>query len=142
MAGGMAGANTTITILLADDHDDYRRALAGWLNQKADLTVVAEARSGDDAVELASEFKPNVVLMDLIMPGIRGLEATQRIVADNPITRVIGLSLHADRRLVDRMMEAGASGYLLKDDDWEDLANGIRAVVAGEHALSPKLRQD
>ena len=75
------------------------------------------------------------------MPGIRGLEATRQIVEDSPTTRVLGLSLHADQRLVDRMMTAGASGYLLKDDEWEYIADGIRAVATGKQAMSPKLAQ-
>ncbi len=135
----MAADPVPIRIVLADNHREYRQALAGWLTQKPDLAVVGEASSGDEAIKLAADLEPDVVVIDVVMPGTRGIDATRQIVEHRSSTRVLGLSLHAERAFVDRMMEAGASGYLLKDDDWEDVADALRSVVGGRRMLSPKI---
>ena len=118
-------------ILLADDHQMMREGLRGLLERQAGLDVVGEAADGAEAVKLALQLTPDVVIMDLSMPVMDGIEACRQIVAQLPHTKVVGLSIHSDRRFIEGMMEAGASGYLLKDCAFDELVAAIEAVVAG-----------
>src|SRR3954464_15770231 len=111
--------NTNMKILLADDHRIVREGLKSLLESEPDMQVVAEADNGRIAVELAAETAPDVAVMDIGMPELTGTEATRRIVHASPGTRVIALSMHADRRFMSEMLKAGASGYLLKDGAFE-----------------------
>lgn len=128
-----------LTILLADDHPILRQGLKSLLESEGDLHVVAEASNGRDAVDLAGEFHPDVVLMDIGMPVLNGIEATRQIIANDPQARVLGLSMHSDRRFMDEMLKAGAKGYLLKDGSFEELAAAIRSVVAGQLNLGARM---
>jgi two-component system, NarL family, response regulator NreC len=122
---------TCIKILLADDHKIIRDGLRALLEKQDQLEVIGEAPNGQVAVELTNLLMPDVVVMDIGMPVMNGIEATVRILKDNPITKVIGLSMHSGRGFVSSMIGAGASGYLLKDCAFEELVNAIHAVFSG-----------
>ena len=128
-----------IRILLADDHKIVREGIRSLLEKQQDIEVVAEAQDGRQTLTLVGELLPKVVVVDVAMPGLNGIETTRRIVHGYPGTSVIALSMHADRRLVGSMLAAGASGYLLKDCAFEELANAIRAVAAGRTYLSSRI---
>jgi two-component system, NarL family, response regulator NreC len=125
------------TILLADDHRVVREGLRTLLAQEADLSVVGEAADGREVVELARRLRPDVVIMDIAMPELNGIEATRLIVAECPAIRVVALSMYADRRFVTQMLRAGALGYVLKEAAFEELARAIRTVAGGKPYLSP-----
>jgi DNA-binding NarL/FixJ family response regulator len=129
----------TIRILLADDSDDFRAVVRGLLQQESDLEVVAEAADGDSAVEQARAFKPDVVSMDLEMPAMGGIEATKQIVSSLSSTNILALSLYKDVSRIQSMIDAGATGYVLKDDAYEELIPAIRAVASGENYFSAGL---
>ncbi len=129
----------TIRILLADDHQLFRDGLRALLLKEADLEVVAEAKDGRSAVEQAGELKPNVVVMDVSMPDLNGMEATRQIVHRTPGTKVLALSMHSDRRFVEGMLKAGAHGYLVKDCANEEFVRAIREVAAGRTYLCPAI---
>jgi DNA-binding NarL/FixJ family response regulator len=124
-------------ILIADDHQIVRQGLRFLLEKEADLKVVAEADNGRATVRLARELTPGVIIMDVAMPDLNGIEATRQIIAEMPATKVIALSMYADRRFVVNMLKAGASGYLLKDCAYEELIRAIRVVLAHKTYLSP-----
>jgi DNA-binding NarL/FixJ family response regulator len=126
----------SIRILLADDHRILREGLRSLLAQQTDITVVGEASDGDTAVTLARELRPDIVIMDVVMPGLGGVEATRRIRAELRDTKVIGLSMHADRRFVSEMLRAGALGYLVKDSAFEELNLAVRTVMQDRPYLS------
>lgn len=125
----------SIRILLADDHRIVREGLRSLLAQQPDLAVVGEASDGDEAVALARELHPDLVIIDVVMGGRDGIEATRRIRAELPRTAVIALSMHADRRFVSEMLRAGALGYLVKDSAFEELAQAVRTVMEGRPYL-------
>ena len=124
------------TLLLVDDHAIVRSGLRLLLEKQPDLRVVGEAGDGQVAIELAQELSPDVVVMDISMPNMDGIEATQRILDESPGIKVIVLSIHGDKRYVKDMLQAGAAGYLLKESVPEELVRGIRAVSRGEIFLS------
>jgi DNA-binding NarL/FixJ family response regulator len=124
-------------IIIADDHQIVRQGLATLLAKEADMEVVAEAENGRQAVQLVKDLAPQVVIMDVNMPDLNGIDATRQILSHNPETKIIALSMHADRRFVVNMLKAGASGYLLKDCAFEELASAIRLVLANKTYLSP-----
>ena len=123
-------------ILLVDDHQLFRSGLRALIGRKPGLEVVGEARDGREAFRLAREVKPDVVIMDLEMPGLNGIEATRRFAVDLPQMRVIILSMHAGARFVEEALEAGAVGYLLKDCAAEELVRAIQDVMLGRTYLS------
>ncbi|HEV3198168.1 MAG TPA: response regulator transcription factor [Bryobacteraceae bacterium] len=126
----------SIRILLADDHRILREGLRSLLAQQVDIVVVGEASDGETAVALARELRPDIVIMDVVMSGLGGVEATRRIRTDLRDTKVIGLSMHSDRRFVSEMLRAGALGYLVKDSAFEELNQAVRAVMEGRPYLS------
>ena len=128
-----------IRILLADDHTVVRDGLRALLERQPDMTVVAEAADGRDSVRLAEEQSPDVVVMDITMPNMNGIEATRRILAANPRTAVVILSMHQDESYVLRSLKAGAKGYLLKDSLRSDIVDAIRAVSQGRSFLTRKI---
>ena len=126
----------SIRILLADDHRILREGLRSLLAQQPDVTVVGEASDGDAVIALARELRPDLVIMDVVMPGTDGIAATRQIRAECPATKVIALSMHSDRRFVSEMIRAGALGYLVKDSAFEELNQAVRAVMANRPYLS------
>ncbi len=126
-------------ILLADDHKIVRDGLRSLLEKQPGMDVVAEADNGRTTVRLARELLPDLVIVDIGMPGLNGIEATRQIVAENPRIRVVALSMHSDRRFVAQMFKAGASAYLLKDCAFEELAQAVQVVLAGRTYLSPQV---
>ncbi|RSN53718.1 DNA-binding response regulator [Amycolatopsis sp. WAC 04182] len=128
-----------ITIMLVDDHPVVREGLRGMLEAEPDLSVVGEAGSGDEAVALSRVKQPDVILMDLRMPGLDGVGATRKILADRPGQRVVVLTTYETDADILRAVEAGASGYLLKDASRAELAGAIRAASRGETVLAPSV---
>jgi DNA-binding NarL/FixJ family response regulator len=129
----------SIKIILADDHKLMREGLKSLLNQQADISVVAQADNGRETVQLAERMEPDVVVMDVSMPDLNGIDATRQIISRVPRTRVIGLSMHSDRQFVVEMLRAGAAGYMVKDSAFEELASAIRTVARGQTYLAPKI---
>ena len=128
-----------ITVLLVDDHALVRRGFRRLLEDDPGITVVGEGSNGDEAVRLAAELKPNVIVMDAAMPGTGGLEATRTIVAKHPKSAILMLSMHSEETLVRQALAAGARGYVLKNALELDLAAAIKRVAAGEQVLDPAL---
>ena len=128
-----------IRILLADDHPVVRDGLRALLEREPDMTIVAEAADGREAVRLAEEQSPDVAIMDLAMPIMNGIEATRRIVATHPRTAVVILSMHQDESYVLGSLNAGAKGYLLKDSMRKEVIEAIRAVSQGRSFLTRKV---
>ncbi len=128
-----------IRVLVADDHPIVRGGIVAMLSGEADIEVVGEAASGDVAADLAIELTPDLVLMDLRMPGLNGDEATARILAERPEIRVIILTTYETDATILTAIEAGASGYLLKAAPQEEILAGIRSVARGEVALAPSI---
>jgi DNA-binding NarL/FixJ family response regulator len=126
-----------IRILLADDHALVRAGFRMLLEALPEVEIVAEAASGREVLQLAREHEPDIVLMDIAMPGLNGLEATVQLAVAFPGVRVIILSMHANEEYVLRALRAGAVGYLLKDSGPDELEMAIRAVAAGDTYLSP-----
>lgn len=127
----------SIKVLLADDHMIVRDGLRSLLDRDGDLEVVGEAANGRAAVELSNKLTPDVIVMDIAMPVMNGIEATEKIVEDKPNIKIIALSMHSDQRFVSSMLQAGASGYLLKESAFDELADAIRAVISGHIYLGP-----
>lgn len=128
-----------IRLILVDDHPVVRHGIRGMLEAEPDLSVVGEASSGPEGVALAAELRPDIVLMDLRMPGGDGVEAIARIVATVPGARVMVLTTYESDRDILRAIEAGAGGYLLKDASPAELAEGVRAAARGETVLAPSV---
>jgi DNA-binding NarL/FixJ family response regulator len=129
-------------ILLADDHTLMRHGLRAILEKELDILVIDEASNGREAVALAQRTRPNVVLMDIGMAGLNGIDATREIVAENREAKIIGLSMNSDRRYVLAMFAAGAVGYLLKDAASSELIFAIRAVMQNQTYVSPAVAED
>jgi DNA-binding NarL/FixJ family response regulator len=135
--GGRARSPDLLSVLIADDHPVVREGLRGMLAAEPGIRIVAEAASGDEAVVLTIRHQPDVVLMDLRMPGGDGVQATAGILAARPGTRVIVLTTYESDADIVRAVEAGAAGYLLKDTPIPDLVTAIRAAARGETVLGP-----
>jgi len=131
--------NDPVTVLLVDDHEMVRRGVRAFLETQENITVVAEAGSGEEAVRLAAEHAPDVALMDLIMPGMDGVEATRRLTTRSPRTRVVMLTSYHDDEHIFPAIRAGALSYVLKEVGPEELADAIRKAAAGEAVLHPRV---
>lgn len=129
----------SIKVLVADDHKVVREGLRTLIEKQPGMEVIAEAENGRMALKLIKKLSPDIAIMDIAMPDLNGIEATRQIVAEAPSTKVIALSMHSDRQFVTRMMSAGASGYLLKDCAFEEVARAIRSVMARQTYLSPEI---
>lgn len=129
----------TISVLLADDHAVVRQGLRMLLQTESGIEIVGEAENGNQAISLAEELKPAVVLMDVAMPLLNGAQATRQIRRVSPRTRVLVLSSYSDDRIVDQLIEAGVSGYLVKGAAASDLVKAIREVIAGNQHFSPEI---
>jgi len=128
-----------IRIAIADDHPLLREAMRNVLEQYEDMEVLGEASDGEEAVKLSSELKPDIIVMDIVMPKLSGIEATRQIRKVSPTTAVLVLTAYDDDRYVMGLLEAGAAGYLLKSARGEVLVKAIRAVYAGESVLHPTI---
>jgi two-component system, NarL family, response regulator NreC len=126
-----------IRVLLADDHAMVRKGFRLILEAQPDMEISGEAGNGREAVELAEKLHPDVVVMDVAMPELNGIEATRRLAASSPHTRVLALSMHKDSVYVREILRAGARGYLLKDSIDTDLISAVRAVAKGDGYISP-----
>ncbi|HUI54730.1 MAG TPA: response regulator transcription factor [Bryobacteraceae bacterium] len=122
---------------MADDHAVVRQGFKMILSAQHDMEIVGEAGNGREAVELAEQLRPDVVVMDVAMPELNGIEATRRVAAAHPHTRVLALSMHKDSVYVREILRAGARGYLLKDSGAGDLVSAVHALAQGEGYLSP-----
>ncbi len=128
-----------IRVIVADDHHLVRQGIRALLEQSDDIQVVGEAEDGQEAVELARELQPEVVVMDISMPRLDGIQATERILADNTQTEVVVLSMHADQSLAEQLLRAGVKGYLLKESIAEELHLAVRFAFQGKTYLSPAM---
>ena len=129
----------SVKIILADDHRIMREGLRALLEQQSGMEIIAEAEDGRTTVDLAHELKPDVVVIDISMPDLNGIDATRQIISASPHIKVIALSMHSDRKFVREMLSAGASGYLLKDSAFEELGTALAAVLNNQTYLSPKI---
>jgi two-component system, NarL family, response regulator DegU len=132
------GDRVSIRLMLADDHRMLREGLRRSMTEHG-FDVVGEASDGAEAVDMAQELTPDVILMDVTMPELDGVEATRLVKAANPAIRVIMLTMHADQEVLAAAIRSGASGYLVKDCSTEEIADAIRSAVSGETTLSPAL---
>ncbi len=128
-----------VRVLLADDHNMMRKGLRTLIDKQKGMEVVGEAESGEDVVRMTAELTPDVVVMDIGMPDLNGIDATRRIMREQKNVAVIGLSMHTDRRFIIQMLKAGAAGYIHKDDAFDQLVGGITAVRKGKTYLSPDI---
>jgi DNA-binding NarL/FixJ family response regulator len=126
-------------ILIADDHGVVREGLKVLIENQPDMEVVGEAEDGLMVTQLAKELSPDVILMDISMPNLNGVEATRLVLSENPDIRVIALSVHLDKHFVTEMLKAGASGYVLKSCLFDEVLRALRTVNRSEHYLSPKI---
>lgn len=129
----------TTSILLVDDHQLMRDGLHALLEDQQDIDIIGDASNGHDAMKLAAEIKPDIILMDVGLPDLNGIEATRRIIASGQAVRIIALSMHADKRYVLEMFKAGAAGYLLKNCASDELVRAIDTVNAGGCYVSPSV---
>ncbi|MGD0884634.1 MAG: response regulator transcription factor [Thermodesulfovibrionales bacterium] len=126
-------------VLLADDHKIVRDGLRTLLEKNPGIEVVGEAEDGRETVQLVKKLSPQIVIMDIAMRDLNGIEATRQIIAEHPDIKVIALSMHSDRRFVSEMLKAGAAAYLLKDCAFEELESAIRTVMKNKTYLSPAI---
>lgn len=126
-------------ILLADDHEIVREGLRALIEKRTDMEVAGEANSGWEAVRLVRKLTPNLIIMDISMPDLNGIDATRQVLAESPKVRVVALSMHSDKRFVLGMLKSGARGYLLKESAFKELISAIEAVLADQFYLSPKI---
>jgi len=129
----------SIKIILADDHAVLRHGLSKSFQNEKDMEVIAQAKDGRSTVELVKELKPDVVIMDIGMPDLNGIEATRQIKQEHPKVKVIGLSMHSSKNFIIEMFRAGAVGYLLKDCEFDELVNAIRVVANNKTYISPAI---
>ncbi|HPW45968.1 MAG TPA: response regulator transcription factor [bacterium] len=126
-----------IKLLLVDDHKIVRDGMRSLLSEGKEISVIGEAENGRQAVALAKELKPDVILMDIAMPDMNGIEAASQIIRENERIKVLILSMHSEKMFVSKAFAAGVSGYLLKDCDIEEILSAIRAVQANQKYISP-----
>jgi len=131
----------TLTVLLADDHVLFRQGLALLVAERAGWEVVAQAGDGEDAVQLAEALRPQIAVLDVEMPRLNGVEAARRIRKVSPATRIVALSMYGDLHYQERMFDAGASAYVLKNEAMDDLVAAIETTLRGERFVSPTARE-
>ncbi len=128
-----------IKILLVDDHDLVRTGVRRLLADVADFDILGEATTGEEAIKMAAQLNPDVVLMDINMPGIGGLEATRKMLGDNPELRIIIVTMHQDDLFAQRLLKAGAVGYLTKGAKVDEISHAIHETVAGRRYITPDI---
>jgi len=131
----------SIKILIADDHQLFREGLINLLSDSSEIEVIAQAENGKEAIKKAKQFKPDIVIMDIGMPIMNGVKATEILIKELPDTKVIAISMHSDKHFIKGMLEAGASGYLLKSCTYNQLIEAINAVYSGKKYLSDKITE-
>lgn len=131
--------NKKIRVLLPDDHKILRKGVRMLIDSQPDMEVVGEAKTGREAIEEARQLKPDIVVMDVSMPELNGIESTRQICGEMKHVKVVALSMHRDSVYVREILRAGASGYLVKDSEDDDLVKAIRAIHQGEAFLSPAI---
>lgn len=124
---------------MADDHEIVREGLRALIEKRTDMEVAGEANSGWEAVRLVRKLTPDLIIMDISMPDLNGIDATRQVLAESPKVRVVALSMHSDKRFVLGMLKSGARGYLLKESAFKELISAIEAVLADQFYLSPKI---
>jgi DNA-binding NarL/FixJ family response regulator len=129
----------SVRIIIADDHKIVRQGLRSLLENEKNYAVIAEADNGRSVIQYANELKPDIVIMDISMPDINGIDATRQIRSEQPDVKIIALSMHSDARYVLEMLDAGASGYLLKDCAMEELTQAIQNVISNQWFVSPAI---
>ncbi len=130
-----------IRLLIADDHKMMREGLKSLISKEPGMSIVGEAENGEETVNLSRKTAPHVAIIDVTMPDLNGIEATRKIIKDNPNIKVVGLSGHPDRHFVREMLKAGASAYILKQTAFDELIRAIHEVMAGRTYLSPEVTQ-
>ena len=135
------GGYPLINLLIVDDHDLVRVGIRRLLADIKGLKVVGEARNGEDAVRLSRELQPDVILMDVKMPGIGGLEATRKILRSQPDVKIIAVTVYGDEPYPSRLLQAGAAGYITKGSSLDEMVHAIRTVSAGQRYISPEVAQ-
>lgn len=128
-----------IRIVLVDDHKVLRHGLSQALKGEEDMEIIGQAENGYEAVKLAHDLVPDVMMMDIAMPELNGIEATRQILKTHPQIKIITLSMHSNKKFIHEMFKAGASGYLLKDCEYSELINAIRVVMQNKTYLSPSI---
>jgi DNA-binding NarL/FixJ family response regulator len=128
-----------IKILLVDDHKILRDGICSIVKGHSDMEVIGEAADGKTALRLVDELSPDLVIMDISMPDMNGIDATRRIIADHPDIKVVALSMHYDKQFVSEIFKAGASGYLLKDCAFDELAHAVRVVMENKTYINPQI---
>ncbi len=129
----------SISIVLADDHKILRHGLSQALGCEEDMEIVGQAENGYQAVKLAQELSPDIIIMDIAMPELNGIEAARQILKVNPQIKIIALSMHSNKKFIHEMFKTGAMGYLLKDCEYAELINAIRVVIRNMTYLSPSI---
>jgi len=129
----------SIRIVLADDHTILRQSLLKSFKQESDIEVVGQAKDGRSTIEMVQQLQPDIVVMDIEMPDLNGLEATRRITKEYPQVKIIGLSMHSNDKYIREMFRAGASGYLLKNCPFEELVNAVRTIFHGKFFISSSI---
>lgn len=131
-----------IRVFIADDHKLFREGLKELVNKQPQMNVVGEAGDGQSTFRMIRDVHPDVIIMDISMPDLNGIEATRQILAENPDVKILALSMHSDRRYVSQMLRAGAKGYLLKEAATEELATAVKTVCRNLTYLSPDIAGD
>jgi DNA-binding NarL/FixJ family response regulator len=132
----------TIRVLLVEDHKIMREGLRALLERQSDIQIAAEVEKGADAAKAVREIKPDVVIMDIGLPDLNGIQATEQILAEFPDTKILALTMHSEKGYVNGMLRAGAMGYLLKDCAADELVRAVREIVAGKGYISPEVTRD
>ena len=130
----------SLKVILAEDHNIVREGLRHLLNKEPNIEVVGEAKDGRDAVRMCEELSPDLIIIDVLMPGLNGVEATRQIITKNPKIKVIALSMYSDKRFILSMMRAGASGYLIKECAFDELVQAVWTVSKNRTFFSPNVR--
>ncbi|MFA5515649.1 MAG: response regulator transcription factor [Desulfuromonadales bacterium] len=133
------GGSRPVNVIFVDDHEIFHDCIRHLFDLQGNMQMTAVANNGRTAVKMVRELVPDVVVMDISMPGLNGIDATRQIVAENPKTKVIGLSMHSEKHIVQQILKAGAQGYVLKDCAFEELITAIKAVMQGNRYLSPRI---
>ena len=135
----MQNDKKVISVIIVDDHELIRSGLRSMIEKRSDMKVVAEAVDGRTTLKLVQKLSPDVVIMDVKMPDLNGIEATRQVLDNSPNIKILALSMHSDKDFIREMLKAGASGYMLKDSAFSELVNAIQAVVSNKVYLDPHI---